>query len=146
MADRRATNQEHAGRHWLPLLRAADQVSVAALVVLALIGMGVYWLVQGGATGGLIEIDRAAPLEARFQVDVNAATWPELAQLPQIGETLARRIVENREKGGQFADHVDLLRVNGIGPRTLERMTPFLLPMPGQEEVAGEPIQRIPVQ
>ena len=74
---------------------------------------------------------------ARFQVDINAATWPELAQLPEVGETLARRIVEARDKGGRFADHQDLLRVNGIGPRTLERMTPFLLPMPGQEEVAG---------
>jgi hypothetical protein len=34
-------------------------------------------------------------------------------------------------------DHEDLLRVSGIGPRTLERMKPYLLPMPGQEEVAG---------
>jgi len=30
------------------------------------------------------------------------------------------------------------MRVNGIGPRTLERMEPYLLPMPGQAEVAGE--------
>ena len=146
MSERKTTNREQVGRHGQPLLRAADQMAVATLVVLALAGMGVYWLAQGGATGGLIEIDRAAPLEARFQVDVNAATWPELAQLPQIGETLARRIVENRERGGRFVDHADLLRVNGIGPRTLERMMPYLLPMPGQAEVAVEPIQRIPMQ
>jgi competence protein ComEA len=146
MADQEMTDQENAGRRWRSLLRAADQTTVAALVVLALVGMGVYWLVQGGATGGLVEIDRATPLVARFQVDVNAATWPELAQLPQIGETLARRIVESREKGGRFADYSDLLRVNGIGPRTLERMTPFLLPMPGQEQVAGEALGKIPVQ
>jgi len=118
------------------ILRAADQAAVAALVLAALVGMGVYWVAAGGPTGRLIEIDRAGPLVARFQVDINAATWPELAQLPEVGETLARRIVEARDKGGRFADHQDLLRVNGIGPRTLERMTPFLLPMPGQEEVA----------
>jgi len=93
--------------------------------------------VQGGWRGELIEIDRAEPLVARFRVDVNAATWPELSQLPTIGETLARRIVESRQTGGRFGDHEDLLRVNGIGPRTLERMKPFLLPMPGQAEVAG---------
>ena len=29
------------------------------------------------------------------------------------------------------------MRVNGIGPRTLERMAPYLLPMAGQDEVAG---------
>jgi competence protein ComEA len=123
---------------WRPVLRAADQAAVAGLVFLALVGMGAYWVVQGGLRGELIEIDRAGPLVARFQVDVNAATWPELSQVPEIGETLARRIVESRDEAGRFVDHEDLLRVNGIGPRTLERMKPFLLPMPDQDEVAGE--------
>ena len=123
---------------WRPVLRAADQTAVAGLVFLALAGMGVYWVVQGGPRGGLVEIDRAAPLVARFKVDINAASWPELSQVPSIGETLARRIVESRAAGGRFVDHEDLLRVNGIGPRTLERMQPFLLPMPGQDEVAGD--------
>jgi len=123
---------------WRPVLRAADQTAVAGLVFLALAGMGVYWVVQGGPRGGLVEIDRAAPLAARFKVDINAASWPELSQVPSIGETLARRIVESRAAGGRFVDHEDLLRVNGIGPRTLERMQPFLLPMPGQDEVAGD--------
>lgn len=122
---------------WRPLLRAADQAAVAGLVLVALVGMGVYWVVAGGPRGTLIEIDRAEPLTARFQVDINQAQWPELAQLPQVGETLARRIVESRAAAGRFVDHDDLLRVNGIGPRTLERMKPFLLPMPGQEEVVG---------
>ena len=86
-------------RGWRPILRAADQAAVAGLVLVALVGMGVYWIVQGGLRGELIEIDRAAPLVARFQVDVNAAGWPELSQLPDVGETLARRIVESRAGG-----------------------------------------------
>lgn len=118
------------------VLRAADQAAVAGLVLAALVGMGAYWIVQGGLTGGLIEIDRAPPLVARFQVDVNSAGWPELSQLPDVGETLARRIVESRDTNGRFGDLNDLLRVNGIGPRTLEGMKPYLLPMPDQDEVA----------
>ena len=110
---------------------------MASLVAFALIGMGVYWFVQGGHRGELIEIDRAEPLTARYLVDINKAEWPEFAELPQIGETLARRIVESRAAAGPFGDHDDLLRVNGIGPRTLERLKPYLLPMPGQEDVAG---------
>jgi len=122
--------------HGLKLvLRAANQAAVAGLVLAALGGMGVYWIVQGGPTGGLIEIDRATPLVVRFQVDVNSAGWPELSQLPEVGETLARRIVESRDADGRFGDLNDLLRVNGIGPRTLERMKPYLLPMPQQEEM-----------
>ncbi len=138
MASERKTMRESDGGNWRPVLRAADQAAVAGLVFLALSGMAVYWIVQGGLRGELIEIDRAAPLVARFQVDINSAAWPELSQVPEIGETLARRIVESRGSAGRFVDHEDLLRVNGIGPRTLERMKPFLLPMPDQDEVAGD--------
>ena len=35
------------------------------LVLLALVGMGAYWVMLGGPRGELIEIDRASPLEAR---------------------------------------------------------------------------------
>src|SRR6476619_6319347 len=120
-----------------PLLRRMDQAAVAVLVVFALVGMAAYWIVQGGPRGQLIEVDRADPLTARFLVDIHKADWPELAALPEVGETLARRIVDSREKNGAFRDHEDLRRVRGIGPATLERVRPYLMPMPGQHEVAG---------
>ena len=66
--------------HWL--LRRANQVAVAALVVVALAAMGGWWIAQGGWGGRLIEIDRAEPLTARFQVDINRADWPELCNCP----------------------------------------------------------------
>jgi competence protein ComEA len=99
--------------------------------------MAIYWIVQGGHRGGLIEIDRAESLTAKYQVDINKADWPELAELPEIGPTLARRIVDSRMDEGPFVDHDDLRRVRGIGPVTLERLRPYLLPMPGRSEVAG---------
>jgi competence protein ComEA len=138
----RAKQAADEGKGWRPLLRRADQAAVAGLVLLALVGMGAYWFVQGGHRGELIEIDRAEPLTARYLVDINKAEWPEFAELPELGETLARRIVESRTEAGAFGDHDDLLRVNGIGPRTLERLKPYLLPMPGQAEVAGEEHRR----
>jgi competence protein ComEA len=61
----------------------------------------------------------------------------QFAELPDVGETLARRIIESRDAAGPFGDHDDLLRVRGIGPRTLERLKPYLLPMPNQQDVAG---------
>jgi competence protein ComEA len=121
-----------------PMLRRWDQAAVAGLVLCALAGMGVYWDVNGGLRDDLIEIDRAEPLTARYQVDINAAEWPELAELPRVGETLAQRIVESRMENGPYVDHEDLLRVPGIGPRTLEQMKPYLLPMPGRQETAAE--------
>ena len=73
-----------------------------------------------------------------FQVDVNAADWPELAQLPGLGETLARRIVASRQTSGPFRSYADLDRVKGIGPRTIERIRPFLAPLPHDEQMAGD--------
>jgi competence protein ComEA len=131
---KRTTNKSYGQ----PLLRRMDQAAVATLVLFALVGMGVYWFVQGGHRGELIEIDRVEALTARYLVDINAAEWPELAELPELGETLARRIVESRATAGPFTDHDELLRVNGIGPRTLDTLRPYLLPMPEQDSVAGD--------
>jgi competence protein ComEA len=118
-------------------LRRLDQAAIAAMTLAALVSIGLYWLAQGGLRGQLIEIDRAERYSAEFHVDINDADWPELVQLPGIGETLARRIVESRAAEGRFADHEELLRVRGVGPKTLERIKPFLRPVPETRNVAG---------
>lgn len=111
---------------------------MVAVCTLALtVGVAVYWVTHGGLSGRLVEIDRAPQETAVFWVDINDAPWPEFAQLPEIGEQLARRIVESREAQGPFADHEDLTRVPGIGRQTLDRMRPYLKPMPLAGNVAG---------
>jgi len=113
------------------LLRPADQAAVAVLVLFGLLAMIGWWIGQGGLSGRLVEVEQAKPQQAQYLVDVNSADWPELAQLPGIGEVLARRIVEERTAGGPFRDLDDLQeRVRGIGPATLERLRPFVAPLP----------------
>ncbi|MEM8864450.1 MAG: helix-hairpin-helix domain-containing protein [Planctomycetota bacterium] len=119
-----------------PLLRPSDQRSIAGLTAIALVSMGGWWLLNGGMTGRLINIDRATPQSYQFLVDVNTATWPELAQLPEVGEILARRIIENRQANGPYQRPEDLLRVSGIGAKKLQRVRGFLLPLPGEEFTA----------
>jgi len=123
--------------HWL--LRRADQAAVAVLVLMGLAATVGWWAGHGGCQGRLIEVERAEPQTAAFQVDINAADWPELLQLPGIGPTLAKRIVARRQADGPFLDHDDLRRrVPGIGPKTLEQIRPFLRPMPGGGDLAGK--------
>ncbi|MBI3839462.1 MAG: helix-hairpin-helix domain-containing protein [Planctomycetia bacterium] len=86
----------------------------------------------------MIEIEPAPRQTASFQIDINEADWPEFSQLPGIGETLARRIVESRAAEGAFVDLDELQRVRGIGPKTLERIRPYLRPVPGAGNVAGQ--------
>jgi len=110
-----------------------DQAAVAALTLLALVALTGYWVAHGGLGGRLVEIERAADQNVQFQLDVNQADWPELAELPGLGETLAKRIVDSRRERGPFADHDDLRRVRGIGRKTLDRIKPYLRPLSGSD-------------
>ncbi len=109
------------------LLRRWDQAAVAGLLLLVLLAMIVYWAARGGCSGRLVEADRAGKQEYSFLVDVNRATWPELAELPGIGEITARKIVASRKKDGPFTCPDDLERIRGIGKKTVARIRPFLL-------------------
>ncbi|NLF70216.1 MAG: helix-hairpin-helix domain-containing protein [Candidatus Anammoximicrobium sp.] len=120
-------NSDRAGAS--PLLRRLDQATVALLLAVSLLLMALAVLTRYWQGRGLIEIDRAPPQVIDFRVDINRAGWPELALLPDVGETLARRIVESRQQNGPFVDQQDLLRVPGVGPLTLEKMRPYLLPL-----------------
>jgi len=73
-----------------------------------------------------VEIDRLQAEAYEFQLDINRATWVEWMQLEDIGETLARRIVADREERGPFQSIDDLNRVSGIGPKTLAAIRPHL--------------------
>ena len=113
------------------VLRRPDQAGVAAVVAVALVAIGLWWGWRAGIGGRLVEFDRAEPAHVKFEIDLNRAEWPELAQLPGIGETLARRIVESRESNGPFLNHDELRRVRGIGPKKLEAARRYLRPMAG---------------
>ncbi len=62
----------------------------------------------------------------RVPLSLNLATAEELERLPGIGPVLARRIVEDRGRNGQYRSVDDLLRVKGIGPKTLARLRPHV--------------------
>jgi competence protein ComEA len=119
------------------LLRPGDQRTLAALLAGGLALLAAAWCRHGGHRSGLVDIDRAAPLVAKFQVDVNRADWPELIQLPGVGEVLAQRLIAERQQNGAFQNLDDLARVRGIGPRTLERIKPYLLSIPAEQDVAS---------
>jgi len=60
-------------------------------------------------------------------IDVNRASQKELESLPGIGPKLADAIIQGRLKKGLFLRADDLLRVKGIGPKRLEKISPYLL-------------------
>ncbi len=118
-------------------LRRTDQAVAAALLVVALLAIGFHWTWQAAQRRRLLEIEHVEPELAEFKVNINQADWPELALMPGVGEILAKRIVSDRETNGPFHDHSELRRVRGIGPKTLDGMRPYLIPIPEAAVTAG---------
>ncbi len=69
---------------------------------------------------------RAKPLGRDERIDVNTASEADVDRLPGVGPALARRIVEERERGGAFDSSSDLRSVRGIGPALLAKFEPHL--------------------
>lgn len=106
-------------RFWL---KRTDQVLVAGLLVLATALMTVHWVRVSDWGRRPVEIARLPAQAYTYRIDINRATWVEWAQFDGIGETLARRIVDDRAENGPFRSVDDLLRVRGIGRVRLEAM------------------------
>ena len=55
-------------------------------------------------------------------VNLNTATITDLQTLPGIGPSIAARIIEYREKNGEFKKVEDLMNVRGIGERSFLKL------------------------
>ena len=55
-------------------------------------------------------------------ININTADVAELDELPGVGESTARAIVEDREANGPFATPEDLMRVSGIGEKKFAKL------------------------
>jgi competence protein ComEA len=59
-------------------------------------------------------------------VNLNTATQAQLESLPGIGAKVAERILEYRQKNGQFKKIEDLMNVQGIGEKSFLKLKPLL--------------------
>ena len=57
-------------------------------------------------------------------ININTAKKQNLVKLPKIGTVTAERIIQFRDDYGPFKSIDDLLKVKGIGPKTLEKLKP----------------------
>jgi competence protein ComEA len=126
------SSENERNQRFVVLLRRADQACCAGLIVAGLVAMAISAIYQGGLRGRLINIEKADKQAIQFQLDINRADWPEWSVLPGIGEMLAKRIVQSRQTDGPFRSLDDLQRVRGIGPKTMENIREYLVPVDGR--------------
>jgi competence protein ComEA len=89
---------------------------------------------------GVADETRArTPLAAGETVDPNFADASELRRLPGIGPARAAAIVRDRREKGPYRFLEELERVDGLGPTTIARLSPFLslVPRPSSVQTAG---------
>ena len=60
------------------------------------------------------------------RININRASRSQLETIPGIGPVKAGSIIEYRDLNGKFLDLSDLILVNGIGEKTLEKMKPMI--------------------
>ncbi|HSC77681.1 MAG TPA: helix-hairpin-helix domain-containing protein [Candidatus Acidoferrales bacterium] len=72
----------------------------------------------------VLRAEEKKPTEPK--VNINTATVEELAKLPGVGEVIAQRIVNHREKSGKFRKVEELLVIRGISKNKLDKLRPLI--------------------
>ena len=96
-----------------------DRSRVRAWLVVTLAGM---LLAAAAGADGV----GAAGSSSASKIDINTATESQLMTVNGIGESLAKRIVEFRDQNGPYERIEDLLKVRGIGEKSLEKLRAHL--------------------
>jgi competence ComEA-like helix-hairpin-helix protein len=68
-----------------------------------------------------------AAAEPALRLNLNTAPAESLILLPRVGPVMTQRVIEYRDSVAGFDSVGQLLQVRGIGPKTLERIRPFVV-------------------
>ncbi len=128
---------------WSP----AVQLAVGAIVLASLFFLLGRWSLSGTNVdpAPIMHTDKLGPM-----LDLNRASKAELRLLPGLGDTLSQRVVDHRQRVGAFRSVDDLRQIPGIGPKTLERLRPYLFVVPREtfvtfdDESEAMPVETTP--
>ena len=102
-------------------------IGIAGIAAAGLMGM------TSAANRAAVPAVRDESVYRAARIDLNTATRAELCTLPGVGETMADRIIADRDANGPFRTPEELLRVDGIGDATLERLREWIWVEPTEE-------------
>lgn len=93
------------------------------VLVLSVTFLGSGWAVAASADASA---KSASKNSQATKVSLNQASEDNLKFLPGIGPTIAHRIVQYRQKHGDFKSLKDLAQVKGVGSNTVQQISDFV--------------------
>jgi competence protein ComEA len=93
-------------------MKRANQIFASTLLALALIPSG---------------FAAASKNPPTHKIDINLAGAKELQELPGVGPSTAKAIIQFRTKSGRFHRVEDLLAIRGISETKLSKMRPYIV-------------------
>jgi len=96
------------------------------LLFLVVMGLGIDYLRKTNSSLKIHLEDFINIGEEENKFDLNQIDKETLIRLPGIGEKIAKRIIEYRQKYGSFKDLQELRKVKGIRTSTYEKLKDFL--------------------
>ncbi|MBI5605065.1 MAG: helix-hairpin-helix domain-containing protein [Deltaproteobacteria bacterium] len=64
------------------------------------------------------------------KINLNTATMDQLTKIPGLNKDLAKKLVDQRKKNGEFVDMEELLDIKGINQDLLKNLKKYLLIKP----------------
>ena len=108
---------------WIP-------IALSLLFVITLLGIFVYRQsnpssISLHSNDAQIVADKDLPI-VDGKININTASAEDFMLLPGIGQTLAKRIIDYREKYGPFSQLDDLKKVSGIGETRFNALLEYI--------------------
>jgi competence protein ComEA len=89
-------------------------------ITAAALGLALAFLASSG-----LAVAAAKPVPTG-KVNLNTASVEQLQTLPGVGQKLAARIVEYRQKSGGFKSTQELVNVRGLGEKNFQKIQGYL--------------------
>lgn len=114
------------------MIRNSEKLFISILAGIFLLALSCILLLRCfGIELGTVSLSRSPRKEnisfiCDGKLNINEATEVHLTQLPGVGTTLAKRIVQYRNSHGEFESSEDLLKIKGMNKRTVESIEPYI--------------------
>jgi competence protein ComEA len=105
-------------------LTKEERLVVVSLGLVLLLGISTNYFLKKNPITKRFFAAQKSDMPEHLKIDVNKATYDELAAIPYLGAKTAKNIIFYRDANGAFADLEDLKNVSGVGDykfRTIQK-------------------------